>query len=254
MATTFFLTSAAQTATINTPSGWGSAQIKMLSLVRGSAAVTVTDNTVNALGTAVVETAWGDITHSLLSPPPTTYSGLAFITNPLNAVTIAAAGSISANLRALENNAMANYAVGCQLYRLSGGTLATIADRILNGTELGTTEAARTCTQAAAITNNALAAGDQLVVVPGYMSATATASASTFTASGFYNGPTAAASGDSSITFTETMTEQIRRNTGFTFQDPAVFSVPVSWYRKTRKDGRVHLPDTWLPRPELAIP
>lgn len=202
MATTLFPTSTVSTATLT--SHWAAGATKrLLSLTRGGAAVTQTDNTIASLGTSeATAQSWGSTTNNLSG-----VTGLTWITNPLNAVTIS--GNISYNIRALESNTMANYGLFVGVYRIpSGGGAETTFASMSQTVELGTVQAAFTETSAP-ITSPAFAAGDRLAInifwLPG---AGAGATASGFTVSGFYNGPTGGASGDTFITFTETITEQ----------------------------------------------
>lgn len=207
MATTFFLDDSAISATVT---NWPSTTKKGLLLTRGGVAVSSGLSATTALLSAtltngsVVE-AWPGTTYAL---PASTAGGNinssivnVWITNPLSAVTVA--GSITVNLRALEDNAMANYGVGAEIYRLSSGTLTRIG--INNSTtELGTSEAARSFTISP--TSTALASGDQLVIVPFFLAVGGAASGG-FNSNCFWNGPTSAASGDTFVTFTETITE-----------------------------------------------
>jgi hypothetical protein len=128
-----------------------------------------------------------------------------WITNPLDAVTIS--GTITANVRALESNAMANYGVGMKVLKIpSGGGAATSIAAGNNTAELGVTEAAWNGT----LTLNgtpSIAAGDMIGILIAYGSIGGT-SASGFTASCFYAGTSSGASGDTFVTFSATITEQ----------------------------------------------
>ena len=112
------------------------------------------------------------------------------------------AGSITFNLRALESNALANAAINCAVYRVSGATGAfTLIHKTVRTTELGTGETAANFaeTPAAGVTVHR---GDRILCVPFIDDAGTMATG--YTASLYYDGPTAAASGDSYVTFSET--------------------------------------------------
>jgi len=214
MATSLFLRDDAQSATV--PSNWTTAGIilKLLGLTRGggvaSSGATATTASIGAALTngSLVE-AWPGVVEALPTSG-TSNAGAAWYawtSNPLNAVTIA--GSITVNLRALESSTMANYGVGAEVYRLAGGVLTRIGINN-NTTELGTSEAARSFTITP--TSTALADGDRLVVVPFFLAVGGSASGG-FTSNCFWNGTASGASGDTFVTFTESITEAVAGST-----------------------------------------
>lgn len=255
MATNLFLQSSGASLTGSPASPLGQNTLLLLALTRGAAAATQNSPTsVTGLSTSLPAdgTYVGGSTVTLASTATSNFTsttlgnGQVWISRPLNQVTISAAPT--ANIRALESNAMANYGCGVYIFRMNGNDLTVIATGV-NTTELGTTEAAR------AITTTLVAAtvmeqGSRFVVVPVWVSAGGTSS-SGFASSLFVAGPTSGASGDTFVTFTETITEAtaVPARPGADHNDPAVYSVPVRWYRKARRLGRVHLPDLWLPEP-----
>jgi hypothetical protein len=170
---------------------------KALSLTRGASAVSQADATEAGVASGSFVMAWGSATSE-------SFDGLAFITEPLNAFTLNS--NVTSNIRAAESNAMANYGVGFSLYIKQAGTgdLVSISSGI-DASELGTTEAARTGAVVSP-SGNAIAAGERLVVILDWNGAGGT-TASTYTATGFYNG-LSGATGDTFITFAETITEQ----------------------------------------------
>jgi hypothetical protein len=171
---------------------------KALSLTRGASAVSQADATVAGIGTGTEICAWGSATGEFPN-------GLVFISEPLNGVTLSS--SITSNIRASESNAMANYGVGFRVYRKSSGTgdLTQAGSSGLDSTELGTSEAARTAGTVSP-GGAVVADGERLVILLSWAAAGGT-SASTYTATGFYNG-LSGATGDTFITFAETITEQ----------------------------------------------
>lgn len=260
MATNMFLQGGAAVLSGGVGNGpMTSCSLIKLALTRGAGVASQGSNTVTGLSTSLptdgTYAGGGTVTQSSTATSGFTSTSLGdgqvWISNPINQVTISAAPT--ANIRALESNAMANYGCGVYIFRWNGADLTVIATGV-NTTELGTTEAARAITTTLVATT-VIEQGARLVVVPVWVSAGGT-SASSFTSSLFIAGTSSGASGDTFVTFTETITEATRVpvSAGVNFQDPAVFSVPVRWFRKVRRAGNVYLPDTWLPRPELAIP
>jgi hypothetical protein len=201
MATVFYPRSAAPTTdpgafTIDGVSFTGTQ--KALSLTRGGSAVSQADATFAGKGVGSEVCAWGSLTQEFPN-------GLAFISEPLNGVTLS--GNVTANIRGSESNAMASYGVGFRLYHKSSGTgdLTQAGSSGLDSNELGTSEAARTA--ATVVPGGAvLADGERLVILLEWGAAGGT-TASGYTATGFYNG-LAGATGDTFITFAETITEQ----------------------------------------------
>ena len=211
MSTTFFPTNTASTAT--TTDWTHSPTVLLLSLTRGAGAQTVTDNTIALLsstfGAGQAPQIWGNANTQTIGSPACTdllAGSLVFVTNPLNAVSIVGGSTLTTNIRALESNAMANYGPGCTVYKMpaNGGSCTFIGGTGVP-TEYGTTEAAFTPAVIHASTV-ALADGDRLVVFFGHVGVGS--SASGFTASGFYAGASGA-TGDTFITFNETITEQV---------------------------------------------
>lgn len=210
MATTLFPTDSAQTIGV-TPDGpsWNLATLKRFDTVRGSGAVTKTINTLAALGTVIVP-ANSPVTQVEVSGVVTVTAGtnpegagsssIIWVSDAIAAVTIS--GSITVNFRALESNAMANYGCQSHIYKIDGSTGATTCiGRGGNTTEIGTTQAATSITITP--TSTVFADGDYIAVRFFFGSAGGT-SASGFTSSFFYAG-SSGASGDTFVTFTETI-------------------------------------------------
>lgn len=248
MATTFFPVDSPG----NGPNGatWTQVPVKkMLNLRRGSAAITNTQNTIatlsanSAAGSAVHP--WGSTTSTLIlaggSDWPT--GTLVFYSNPLQPITIS--GAITANSRGSESNAMANYTLGASIWKVTPNGAFTNFARADSVTEVGTTEGSLALT--ATVASQAFARGDRIAIIMNWIGVGT--SASGFTASGFYNGPTASASGDISFTFTETIVELHTANSAVNFSDPAMLM------EGTQQSKRNHL---WLPkklwRPKLWKP
>ncbi len=256
MATIFYPTSAA--ATVSGASNWTNGpSLNLLSLTRGSGVVTDTRNTIASLNTT-----WGNLSNvealgsnSTQSPTGTPVGSttnwaagtLIFLTKPLNAVTISAQPTF--NLRGSESNAMANYGLGGLVFRLTPGGAwnASLVRMDPGGVELGTSEAVTAVSPTTLTLPTTLAAGEVLGMIWGF--AGVGTSASGFTAAGYYNGTTSAASGDSFVTFSETITEQstarVPRNSAINHQNPAVLMEGME------QDKRNHL---WLPRRKLWRP
>jgi hypothetical protein len=156
--------------------------------------------------TAVVNTASGSSstagTENIQWTVTAGGSILQWITRPLvAAVTIA--GAITVNLWATESNNLANSGVRGRVWRLQPNGTKTQIGVANMSTELTTSIAAQNFSITP--TSTAFAAGDRIVLevdltnVGGTMGSGRTASLT-------YAGPTAAASGDSYFTFTETFT------------------------------------------------
>lgn len=173
--------------------------VKALSTARGGAATTAVINTIasGVTGIAVLLTKTAGAT-----------PGIIFISEPVDQdVTIS--GSVLHNLRAAESNMSANAAINVAIYKLGkdtfmaiGASNSTLIDATARTTELAvTTETAVNFseTPAGGIT---LQKGDRLLIHVGFGQAGTMASG--FTCTFWYDGPTAAASGDSYIEFTET--------------------------------------------------
>lgn len=117
---------------------------------------------------------------------------------------IAAATSVSdatVNLRAAESAAQANCGVGAAAYKMDSTGAVTTIGSATNAIELGTAEAAKSITITAGGSVN-LAIGDYLVLVPFWI-AQGGSSTTGRTVSAWLAGPTAGASGDAFVTFTE---------------------------------------------------
>jgi len=121
---------------------------------------------------------------------------------PLNAVTIS--GPITVNLRMAEEFATTNLGAYIQVYRTdnAGVAIEVILDGA-RGVEMGTSEADQNW--APTVTPSTLVAGDRLLVL---VIASEVGTAGAGVATLWFDGPTGGASGDSFITFTETITEQ----------------------------------------------
>ncbi len=204
MPTTFYPTSGAQS---NGSSSFPAVTLRLLSLSRGAGVSSLVVNTIASLNSTFGS---GFVVH--LAAASTSFTpGIAypsgtvvFVSDPLNAVSIT--GSITANIRAAESNAMANYGVGVIIGKIPAGGGAATAVRYGGDTvELGTTESARTITLASGTIT--ISSGDRLFVVIGYYSVGGT-SASGYTATAWYDGTSGGASGDAFITFSETITAQ----------------------------------------------
>lgn len=183
---------------------------RLASLVRGKAAVTITDNTVASLANIVANAggSWAQLggTQSTV----VAFQGVEgisaqtpiWISNPIRGVTIA--GNITANVRASESALAANYGCYCFVYKVDGkdGTVTKIGygGQVV---ELGTAEAGVSVTIVP--TSTVLNDGDMIAIIFGYGSAGGT-SASGRTASFVYNG-LSGATGDTSVSFTETLVE-----------------------------------------------
>lgn len=178
MATTLFLRDLASTL--------GGAGQKAMLARRGRTAVTTTTNTV-ASGTniTITATAGGQVL-SWFSEPVT------------NAVTIS--GTITLNIRCRESANTVNAGVALLIERANnaGTVQSTVSARAVIGAEAGTTEAARTGTRTP--TSTAFSAGDRIKVTLSVINV-GTMAAGTFNT--YHDGPAAAASGDSYVTFTE---------------------------------------------------
>jgi hypothetical protein len=211
IATTFYPTNSGSTRASST---WTNAVVyKTLGLSRGVGVQTQTDATISA----IIDTSWSSTSAvglwgagSTLFLNPSSGVGnlpastLVWISEPINAVTIS--GSISYNVRALESSAMVNYGACAGLFRVASGNGA--AAQSFNwssfnaSVELGVAEAAMTF--AFSPTSTAFSTGDMIALVLGYVSVGGNSGG--FTASGFYAGTAGGASGDTFVTFTETIT------------------------------------------------
>lgn len=126
-------------------------------------------------------------------------------TTPL--VNFTFSGSVTANLRADESNNLANAGIGARFYKWVRGTgIGSSVLSLATGTELGTTESARSITGTP--TSTAFADGDSLVIEVGITNVGTMGNARTVNF--YFNGPTAGASGDSYVTLTENLVFQRR--------------------------------------------
>lgn len=131
---------------------------------------------------------------------------VAWYSPPLAAVTLT--GTITINMRGLELNMAANQQFYVAISRVNGTTGAHIEDisvTIVPGAELGTSEAAQNWTSAVAGGSKSISAGDRIKVQVGLAEIGTGAGGHTGTL--FYGGTSAGASGNSFVTFTETITE-----------------------------------------------
>lgn len=165
---------------------------KLASPTRGAAAVSKVTNT------AAGPTAGVQVTNGAGG------TAIAWLSAPLDAVTIA--GTVTFNVRMAESAAQANTGAQVKIERCNGA--GVVQSTIVNseqGTELTTSESARNWT--ATPTSTALSAGDRIkITVLGNDAGGNMGSGRTFTL--WYDGPTAGASGDSYVTFTESLSEQ----------------------------------------------
>lgn len=164
---------------------------KVLSLSRGASAVSKVV-TATAAGNNI---QWTDGAGG---------TALVWLTNPLQAVTIS--GAISANIRGLESANTVNSGVSLEIrkYVAADGTTPSIGTTTTS-TEFTTSETAKSVTLAAP-TSQTLVDGDRLLIRVRLRSV-GTMGAGTATL--FINGPTSGASGDTFVTFTETILEQV---------------------------------------------
>jgi len=127
-----------------------------------------------------------------------------WITPPL-AEDVTISGTITFNLRALESSMSANAAVNARLLKVDCQDLSiTEFCKTARTTELGTSEAAANFT--ATPTSTSFTAGDRIIFVPFYDDAGTMVTG--YTCQFYYGGPTAAGTGDSYVTFTETFSFQ----------------------------------------------
>lgn len=178
MATTFFLRDLASTLA-------GAGQKAALQR-RGAAALTTTTNT-TASGTNITITASAG------------GQALSWFSEPLTqAVTVS--GSITPNIRCRESIAGVNGGVALAIERAdsAGVVQSTVSARAVIGAEAGTTESARTAARTP--TSTAFAIGERIKLTLSVINV-GTMGAGTFNT--YHDGPAAAATGDSYVTFTE---------------------------------------------------
>lgn len=150
-----------------------------------------------------VSTPAGPTAGLICGATPSLLNAIAWLSFRVNAFTLS--GSITANLR-MSENAMANN-IGAQLVverRDLNGAIISVVANSEKGTELGTNEAAQNW--AITPTSTAFADGDRISISVCFNDAGGTMAAGA-TCNLWWDGPTSGASGDSYVTFTETITE-----------------------------------------------
>lgn len=156
-------------------------------LTRGTATATATVNTA-ASGTDIQWTVTAGGT------------ALSFCTRPLSAA-VTISGTVTINVWASESNNQANAGYRMKLFKLTPDGTKTLFATLSRGVELPTTLAAQNYTGTP--TSTAFAIGDRIVMEP-YITNVGTMGGSR-TCDMTFSGPTAGASGDSYVTFTETV-------------------------------------------------
>jgi hypothetical protein len=204
------------------------ATVRVMNFVQGAAVASQTDATVASLVAAANPQGTGSIAPVLraaaitlsaagvVETGATIGASLFWVSLPIQKVTIS--GTVTANLRGLESNGLANYGIGCKLYKVSGGAVTAAFAQGSSTTEFLTTEAALSI--ALTPTSTAFANGDQIGALIFYVGVGTSASGRTATA--FWNGA-AAATGDTFFSFTETILQWEPRNSAVNFNDPAFF-------------------------------
>jgi hypothetical protein len=205
MSSQLFLTSLA--------SDLGGAGQLALAYNRGSGSTTaVTNTTASGTDIPVTATAGGQ--------------ALTWFSPQLAVVTIA--GSITVNVRGLESSTADNAGAGIKIEHCSsnGTVLGTIlADTAVTGTEFGTSDAASNASFTP--TSTIFASGDRVKVTLTLRNVGTMAAG---TATNSYNGTTAAAAGDTYVTFTETLAIAMGDNdTGAGSDSGAVGINPFTW-------------------------
>jgi hypothetical protein len=153
--------------------------------------------------------AVASVTQTTASPPKqlTATSGganLAWISPPLaSAVTIS--GTVTFNGWGNENNALANAGFEVQVIKYTAGAESTTVIDSSFGTELGTGNAANNWTGSP--TSTTFAIGDR-IVVKWFINSAGGSMAASYTATMHYGGRTTAATGDTYVNFTETLSFQ----------------------------------------------
>lgn len=178
MPTTFYLQSG----------GAGFSGYDIARLTRGSSVETATVNTTNG-GTDIQWTLTGGGT------------ALSFCSRPLSAA-VTISGTVTVNVWAVESAAQANAGFRLKLFRLQPGGTKTLFATLDRGAELPTTIAAQNYTGTP--TSTAFSIGDRIVMEPYITNAGGNMGANR-TCNMTYNGGTAGASGDSYVTFNETV-------------------------------------------------
>jgi len=175
MATVYYLT--------NKNIGISSTINRVLTLERGTG-VTTTSGTTIASGTWISLGYWA--------------------TKPL--LTFTLSGSVSFNLRGQESNAQANASLGMRIYKYSAGSLSASLGQASATVELGTSETV--VTASVTPTSTSFVNGDILVVEIGIINIGSMGGNRSVDL--FFNGTTAANSGDSYFTITENTIYQQR--------------------------------------------
>jgi hypothetical protein len=182
-----------------------------MDFVQGASVVSQLDNTVatlvaaaNPQGTgtvAMLKRAAGSTLAAAgaVEASATVGAALFWASVRINAITIA--GTITANIRALESAIAANYGVGCKVYKISGNAIAAAFAQGSNLTEIGTAEAASSI--ALTPTSTVFTTGDRIGVLFFFVGVGGSVAGQT--ARMFWNGA-AGASGDTFLSFTETIT------------------------------------------------
>lgn len=254
MATTLFPTSQQGPLT-----SFQTALTRTLSLARGSGVISQADATVASLvaganpqttGTvAMLARAAGSTLAAAdtVEASATVGAALFWMSPPLNTVTIA--GSITANLRCAESAAQANYGIGCKIYRVHAGTIDAAFAQASTTVEIssgGETAQSITLTP----TSTVLATGDSVGAIIFFTGIGTSASGRTATV--WYNGTTSAASGDTFLTFTETITaaQPITQPTNFASGAVMARRIARSW--RNRLPSGILVPDLWLPGTAVA--
>jgi hypothetical protein len=211
MATTFFATNTNSTRNSSTWVASSGYSRKVLDTSRGAGVQSNIESTIASLSVAPISVgstfaAMGGsstVVQTGTTPEGMAISGWAWFTEPISPVTIS--GTITVNCRAFESNAMANYACVALVYRIPAGNGAAVKVGFgSNSTEIGVAEAAFSVSITP--TSTAFSNGDFIALRFGYASAAGTTSASGFTATTFWAGTSSGASGDTFVTFTETIT------------------------------------------------
>jgi len=129
-------------------------------------------------------------------------SPLLWISQPLSA-DLTVSGSITFNMRAYESSMSANMAINCRILKMVATTNAVSeVYKTVRSTELGTSEAANNWSETPG-SSFSFNRGDRIVLAAFFDDGGGNQS-SGYTGYFYFNGPTAAASGDSYVTFTET--------------------------------------------------
>lgn len=183
----------------------GAGQKAMLARTGRAAVTTTTNTTASGTNIQITATAAGQ--------------ALTWFSEPITqAVTIS--GTITLNIRCRESAIAVNAGIALLIERTNnaGAVQSTVSARAVIGTEAGITESARNGTRTP--TSTAFAVGERIKVTLSVINV-GTMGAGTFNT--YHDGPAAAGSGDSYVTFTENfVTDEIR--------DVAPFEIVGSGY------------------------